>query len=380
MGTSITQETINQINSKKLPDNQKVKKKNNIKINVDKNISNILNNVYSPIYDKYFKNKNNEKEINENNIIIENNIINEANKKDIEEEIDDLIFRKNNSMNLSNDLNEKLLLDNNNQKYNEEIFSNKDNESNNSDYIDISKKFLSIYKRNNDNKLQSSRKIRDAFYHKLIIKNQWNPLKKEKIINNIFFFDWDDTLLCTTYLISSGALNDMEINKKDKEMMANLDNLVFSLLSKTINLGFAFIVTNGAPGWVEASSIKFYPKTATILGKLKIISARGLCEKLLPGDIRQWKTKAFKFAIDSINIKKNIPTNIVCFGDSIIEIEASYNIKEYFNNAYLKTIKLKESPTQTELEKELKIITTQFDSILTNIKNLSIKVTRKKNE
>ena len=89
---------------------------------------------------------------------------------------------------------------------------------------------------------------------------------------------------------------------------------------------------------------------------------------------------AFKYAIDSVDLQKNIPTNILCFGDSIIEMEASYNIKEYFSNAYLKTIKFKESPTHLELEKELRIISAQLDSILSNIKNLSIKVTKKKIE
>lgn len=207
----------------------------------------------------------------------------------------------------------------------------------------MSEKFLALYKIKNDNKSLKTKKIRDSYYNKLIIKDQWNPLKKEKIFNNIFFFDWDDTLLCTSYLIQIGALNDMQINQKDKEIMSNLDNLAFTLLSKTINLGNVIIVTNGAPGWIEISSVTFYPKTAKVLDKVKIISARGLCEKELPGDMRQWKTKAFKHAIDSLKIKKNIPTNIICFGDSIIEMEASYNIKEYFNNAYLKTIKFKET-------------------------------------
>ena len=149
-----------------------------------------------------------------------------------------------------------------------------------------------------------------------------------------------------------------------------------------MNLGIVFIVTNGAPGWVELSSTKFYPKTAKILQKIKVISARGLCENKYPGDMRQWKTKAFKYALDSLdNINKNLCTNIICFGDSIIELEASYNFKEYFPDSYLKTIKFKESPSHNELEKELKIINSQLDSILSNYnKNLSIKVTRKKNE
>ena len=383
MGT-ISQETINKIRSKDSPAKQKVKKNeklNNNNNNKNNNINDVLSNIYFPLHEKEFKNNNNEKELNENNIIIENKIINEEKKDEMEEkEIDNLIFRKNQSMDLSNDLYKRILLDNNDQKYNEEIYSNKDNESNNSDYIDVSEKFVALYKIKKDNKLLKAKKIRDSYYNKLIIKGQWNPLKKEKIFNNIFFFDWDDTLLCTSYLIQIGALNDMQINQKDKEIMSNLDNLAFTLLSKTVNLGNVIIVTNGAPGWIEISSVTFYPKTTKVLDKIKIISARGLCEKQLPGDMRQWKTKAFKHAIDSIKIEKDIPTNIICFGDSIIEMEASYNIKEYFNNAYLKTIKFKESPTPTELEKELKIITTQLDSIITNFKNLSIKVTRKKNE
>ena len=381
MGT-ISQETINKIRSKDSPAKQKIKKNEKLNNNnKNNNINDVLSNIYFPLHEKEFKNNNNEKELNENNIIIENKIINEEKKDEIEEkEIDDLIFRKNQSMDLSNDLYKRILLDNNDQKYNEEIYSNKDNESNNSDYIDVSEKFVALYKIKKDNKLLKAKKIRDSYYNKLIVKGQWNPLKKEKIFNNIFFFDWDDTLLCTSYLIQIGALNDMQINQKDKEIMSNLDNLAFTLLSKTVNLGNVIIVTNGAPGWIEISSVTFYPKTTKVLDKIKIISARGLCEKQLPGDMRQWKTKAFKHAIDSIKIEKDIPTNIICFGDSIIEMEASYNIKEYFNNAYLKTIKFKESPTPTELEKELKIITTQLDSIITNFKNLSIKVTKKKNE
>ena len=391
MGTSFTQEKLNKIRSQNQPiNNNEIVNKNE---NINNNINNILNNIYSSRNIKEFKNCCNK--INNENIIIENKkIINEENKNDtinnfndqnIEKEINNIIFRNHKSINLSlNNLYETLIDENINKNiieedYNKEINSDKDNESNNSDYIDISKEIL-LLNRKNENKKLKSKKIRDSYYHKLIIKNQWNPFKKDKIFNNLFFFDWDDTLLCTSYLITIGALEDIEISQKDKEIFTNLDTLVYQLLSKTINLGFVFIITNGAPGWVEYSSVKYYPKSAKLFTNIKIISARGLCEKKLPGDVRQWKTNAFKYAIDSIEIKKNIPTNILCFGDSIIEMEASYNIKEYFSNAYLKTIKFKESPTQIELEKELKIIIAQLDSILTNFKNLSIKVTRKKNE
>ena len=419
MGAALTPETLNQIKQKNMtkPLN---KNKNNIdnsneKIKKNKNniYWNIFNNIYSPFYKK-IKQKSSE---NENELILstksgkENNINkntgNEINDKILKrekevEEMNNIIFRKHKSFDLSdNHLKKELLLEDTNANdnvninnnniniytshnngYNREINSQKDNESNISDYADISKAYSLFNKKKIKKKIDDAKakKIRDGYYNKLVITNQWNPLKKEKIFNNLFFFDWDDTLLCTSYLVPTGALNDMEINKKDKPIISSLDSLASKLLVKSLKLGYVFIVTNGAPGWVELSSTKFYPETAKVLKNVKIISARGLCEKKLPGDMRQWKTKAFKYALDTIPIKRNIPTNIIFFGDSIIEMDSSYIVKECFSNAYLKTIKFKENPSHTELEKELKIIFTQLDSILTNFKNLSIKVTRKKNE
>ena len=417
MGAAFTPETINQIKQKNI--SKPPNKNKNINDNSNGNIKNlknniywnIFNNIYSPFFKKLKKNSNenelilNTKLEDENNINKNSkNIINEINDKIIkgekeEEEMNNIIFRKHKSFDFSdNNLNKDLLMDdfninNNNSNniniytshnngYNLEINSQKDNESNISDYADISKAYSLFNKKKIKNKINDikARKIRDGYYNKLVITDQWNPLKKEKIFNNLFFFDWDDTLLCTSYLVPTGALSEMEVNKKDKPIISSLDSLASKLLSKTLKLGYVFIVTNGAPGWVELSSTKFYPETAKVLKNVKIISARGLCEKNLPGDIRQWKTKAFKYALDTIQIKKNIPTNIIFFGDSIIEMESSYNVKECFSNAYLKTIKFKENPSHTELEKELKIISSQLDSILTNFKNLSIKVTRKKNE
>ena len=415
MGTVITPELLKEIKSKEIPakkNQNNFSNSNEIKNESNQNFSKIIYNIYSPFYKKQ-KNfcDNNQKEliINSNNIDIidENNKIKDKEiikSKNVDEEMNDIIFRKHKSFDLSNNyLYKDLFLDDNinNNKIidskqkkdykNEDIFSEKDNESNNSDYADLTKAISNFNKDknkntiNNNNKISNqkelnSNKIRDSYYNKLIIKNLWNPLKKYKNLNHIFFFDWDDTLLCTTYLLTIGALNEGKIGLNDQKVLNNLDLLVSNLLSKSLDFGHVFLITNGAPGWVELSSSKFYPKTSIVLTRVKIISARGLCEKKLPGDMRQWKTKAFKYALDSLQIKKNNPTNILCFGDSNIEIEASYTIRDYFYNAYLKTIKLKESPSHIELEKELKVIYSQLDSFLTNFKNLSIKVGRKRNE
>ena len=384
MGTEITPELLSQIQSKKLTNStNKITNENKFAKKIEKpKIKEIITDIYSP----HIKKKE--------NINIENNIIDNA--IDVKQEEDDLslnhiFFQKHKSFDSSYNFYKKNDIMNSNKIFensNDELNSEKNNESIISDYADISQDMLNFNNNNKKgkekgkNKEINAKKIRDKYYNKLITKLEWNPFKKEKIINNLFFFDWDDTLLCTSYLQPTGALIDMEINKRDKDIISDLDSLVSKLLLKTMNIGIVFIVTNGAPGWVELSSTKFYPKTAKILQKIKVVSARGLCERKYPGDMRQWKKIAFKFALDTLHdINKNIVTNIICLGDSNIEMEASYYLKECFPNAYLKTIKFKESPTHIELQKELKIINIQLDSIINNYnKNLSVKVTRKKND
>lgn len=384
MGTEITPELLSQIQSKKLTNStNKITNENKFAKKVEKpKIKEIITDIYSP----YIKKKE--------NINIENNL--NENIINIKQEEDDInlnhiFFQEHKSFDLSYNFYKKNEIMNSNKIFENsdfELLSEKNNESIISDYADISQDMLNFNNKNkkeiekNKNKEINAKSIRDKYYNKLITKLEWNPFKKEKIINNLFFFDWDDTLLCTSYLQPTGALIDMEINKRDKDIISDLDSLVSKLLLKAMNIGIVFIVTNGAPGWVELSSTKFYPKTAKILQKIKLVSARGLCERKYPGDMRQWKRVAFKFALDTLHdINKNIVTNIICLGDSNIEMEASYYLKECFPNAYLKTIKFKESPTHIELQKELKIINIQLDSIINNYnKNLSVKVTRKKND
>ena len=384
MGTAITPELLSQIQSKKTSDSSnKINNKNKINKKIGKiNFKEIMINIYFPFYEKEQKNSNVIKNNNKNEIKIE-----EDNKeKDLN--LNNIIFKRHKSFDSSyNFYNKSDILYYNFIFYKEknEIFSEKNEDSLISDYADISNDILNFNKDKNlikKNLELKSKKIRDSYYNKLITKLQWNPFKKEKIMNNLFFFDWDDTLLCTSYLQPKGALIDNDINQKDIETIVNLDTLVSKLLLKAKNIGNIFIITNGAPGWVELSSTKYYPKTSKILQKIKVISARGLCERKYPGDIRQWKKIAFEYALETLeDINKNIVTNILCMGDSNMEMEAAYYLKECFPNAYLKTIKFKECPTHIELEKELKIINTQFDSIIRDFnKNFGIKVIRKKNE
>ena len=321
---------------------------------------------------------------NQNEIILENNKENKAKINKIDDEvnknINNILFRRHKSFDyqLNNKMQNELILSNY-PNYNDNN-SVEDNKSINSDYSDISSESLLIKKTNikNENKLKSI-KLRNSYYTKLVLSEILTFQKIPKV-TNIFIFDWDDTLMCTSFVAPCGVLNIEDMKQNDKLNMKNLDQLVSALLIKSMEKGEVFIITNAAYGWVEFSSKKLYPLTYNILKRIKIISARGMCEKKYPGDYRQWKTQAFIETMKESNINLLKTTNIISFGDSIIELEASHKLKDIFADGYIKTIKFKENPQPAELIKELKIINNQFDIILSNNRNLSIKVAKKKND
>ena len=202
---------------------------------------------------------------------------------------------------------------------------------------------------------------------------------KPKQHNSIIIFDWDDTLLPTTFLTPGGIFDeDIELSNTDTEKLSKLEQSVLQLLTEAVEKGNVYIITNAGKGWVEYSANRFYPSILPILKKIKIISARGEYEKVFPGNSRQWKIEAFLNLQNTVNMK--LVTNIICIGDSLFEMEAGRILASRFTEAFIKTIKFREAPKMEELLKQLKLVCLQFGSIYSSIKNLTIRVEKKKRE
>ena len=92
------------------------------------------------------------------------------------------------------------------------------------------------------------------------------------------------------------------------------------ILTLAIERGDVYIITNASPGWVEYSTKIFYPSVMKMLDKVKVISVRGGYEKIYPGNSTMWKIKAFLKMQKQFD--SNLVTNIMCLGDSFIEMEA----------------------------------------------------------
>ena len=229
------------------------------------------------------------------------------------------------------------------------------------------------------NIFRDSDALRKSYISKLISKNILNPNMKPKQHNSLIIFDWDDTLIPTTFFTPDGVFPEkILLSQCEFDKLKEIEKNVYIILKESIEKGQAYIITNACANWVQFSASIFYPSITDLLKKVKIISARGEYEQSFPGNLRQWKILAFSNLVKDFD--ENLVTNIICIGDSLFEIEAGRVLASKFKEAFIKTIKFREAPKLDELLKQLKLVAKQFDTIYSSIKNMTIRIEKKKKE
>ena len=205
-----------------------------------------------------------------------------------------------------------------------------------------------------------------SYLNKLINKNIL--ISSQKKINNIFIFDWDDTLFCTSVLSPNGYFDDeREISPSQIRRIEELELFVKSILLKCIEKGDTYIVTNSEAAWVEYSCELFFPNVYKFFNKIKVISGRDFYEEKFPHDYKTWKIKAFNEIIKNYSLY--LPTNIMSFGDSSYEIDASYDLVKNFPNGFIKFIKFREIPLIQDLINQLTLVLEKFNIYFSQCKN-----------
>ncbi len=239
---------------------------------------------------------------------------------------------------------------------------------------------LNIRKTINDKKSilfeeKNKSNIRDKYYNKLYSKNCLFTKQNKPKNLTVIIFDWDDTLLCTSFL-SNNNFNYDEIlkNNFNIEQFGKLEKKVYDILSLSIQKGQTYIITNAEREWVEYTSKLFFPSILDLLHNIKIISARD--ENILnyPNDKRLWKINSFNNVLMKYDFQKII--NIISIGDSFYEIEASKNLHSFFTNDVIKTVKFKKVSKIEELVMQLDLVINNFNLIVDSVKNYTINVSR----
>lgn len=220
---------------------------------------------------------------------------------------------------------------------------------------------LNFYKNNNT--------IRQSYIAKLISSKIWNPNMKQKQYNSIIIFEWDNILLPTSILNPCGIFDEnIKLNEIYKEKLLKLEQTVLKLLTEAVDKGNVYIITNMGKTWVEYSSKIFYPNIIPILNEITNIPATEKYAKKFPGN--QWKIETFFNLGNSFN--KKLVTNIICIGDSLLEMETGKILASTFNEAFIKNIEFKQTHKLDDLFNQLKLLYINFGSIFSTIKDLTI--------
>jgi len=197
--------------------------------------------------------------------------------------------------------------------------------------------------------------------------------------------DWDDTLLCTSFLsLKSGDLDETQTGH-----LRGIESAAARLLEACQRAGHTFIVTNSVSGWAEYSAAEYIPAVVPLLEGVQVISARDRFEDAFPEDSGRWKAEAF-LAIER-ELDPRATRNVVSLGDSAMEIDAAHVLGGALDAAAgrrqdsgsgtpgvrVKTVKFRERPTPEELRKQLELVLQKFERILESPKGLEIGLERR---
>lgn len=190
---------------------------------------------------------------------------------------------------------------------------------------------------------------------------------------NVTIFDWDDTLLSSTWLSQLGlSLESEQIPAEIKEQLESLEKAVVALLTKALSIGPVYIITNAGFGWVEMSASKFLPSVSKLLPSLSIISARALYEPYYPSAPMYWKRCTFQYELGLLyNLVNDKVFNIISFGDSPSERFAT-NTLELDCQMFKKFIQFRERLHPAQMTQAINYILSQIDDLVNKRENLDL--------
>jgi aspartate carbamoyltransferase regulatory subunit len=202
--------------------------------------------------------------------------------------------------------------------------------------------------------------------------------------NTMIIFDWDDTLLPSSFLGHRRCHLDSDFKNipYGNEIRAELDQLdmvVSSLLQLASKYGSVHIITNAEHGWVQMSAAKFLPITSKLLSSITIQSARTAYESSFPDSPMKWKMSSFSDHIHSFlspKVDLHSEKHIISLGDSQLERQAVRTTTRghAHHNLRTKSIKLSENPSIEQLIKQMELVSQCFNYICTHNADLDLQM------
>lgn len=197
--------------------------------------------------------------------------------------------------------------------------------------------------------------------------------------DTLFIFDWDDTILPTTWL----ALNDLRVDMlgdPPQHLKTQLDEYApwaMKTLEEAQKYGKVLIVTNAEDGWIELTVKKFFPSWQSTVDRIPYHSARSTWEPTGCSMPVEWKVRSFAHEIENFYEGKHkhgkpVRRNIIGLGDSTSDREAMLHVCGSKQNTIGKSLKFMERPNLEHLQKQHHLIASSIRQIALHEKSLDL--------
>lgn len=201
------------------------------------------------------------------------------------------------------------------------------------------------------------------------------PVQLKQGTQTVIIFDWDDTLLASSFLSSKGYRLDSMTRSADVDaQLKMLERSITQCLTLALQYGDVHVITNAETGWVQLSAQKFLPSVVPLLDKVTILSARSTYEELYPDSPLKWKYCAFQQRLSSLFASKKVK-NVISFGDSHVEREAVRAVTRGRADTKTKSVKFAERPSMEQLRRQLELVTNCFQYIYSHEGDLDLMLT-----
>jgi len=114
----------------------------------------------------------------------------------------------------------------------------------------------------------------------------------------MIIFDWDDTILPSSYVENERATNVRELPQQEQHIFREIEKCAEECLATASKYGEVIIITNSDEGWVDYSAERYVPNLIPILKKYRVVSARTRYERFYPNQPLCWKAAAFAHEVN----------------------------------------------------------------------------------
>jgi len=195
----------------------------------------------------------------------------------------------------------------------------------------------------------------------------------------LLIFDWDDTILPSSWVQGQGLrLDDSSVvSQCQREQLAEVARVAAETLRVAKTLGKVILITNAERGWIELSCRKFLPTIYPLLESTKLISARTTYESIdIPSPV-DWKCHAFADEIARFYGEESLESpherkNVISLGDSVHEREALLRACTPHSNCRSKSLKFVERPCIAEICKQHSLVASCFEQVAHHDGNLDM--------